>query len=345
MQERTKYQQLQLEDPMSIASMTQQGSSMRAMVHMLGRLASSISREVGRNAASPALHASYTTQLHCAEHRQAGRAACKLDTHSVSWGVVRKLPEREWSPQQIAATLKRVFPHEPEQHVSLATSYTAIDAQPRGELRRHLIACLRHGRSTRMPRSRSADRRGRIPVMVSIHERPPEVNDRVMPGHWERDFIRGAGNKFSVGVLVEPTSPLVPLAKMDDATATSVLAGFSAKLNSIAAPTRRSLTYDQGKKLTRYEKKLTERTGVAVYLWDPHSPWQRDTCVNTNGVLRQYLPKGTDLSVFTQDELDEIADSLNGRPRATHGFNTPLAVFTDILATAHPAPLSPLTRC
>jgi IS30 family transposase len=170
--------------------------------------------------------------------------------------------------------------------------------------------------------------------MVSIHLRPPAVNDRVMPGHWEGDFIKGAGNKSSVGVLVERTSRLVLLAKMDDATAASALAGFSAKLNSIAAPMRHSLTYDQGKEMARHAE-LAARTGVKVYFCDPHSPWQRGTCENTNGLLRQYLPKGTDLSAHSQDELDAIADSLNGRPRATHAFRTPLQVFAHMLKLAH----------
>ena len=319
---------------MTIASMSQQGSSMRAMARMLGRSGATISRELGRNADTAAAYAAHTAQVRCAGRRQAGRSMPKLDTRSVCWSVVLTLLEWRWSPQQIAGTLKRVFPDEPERHVSHETIYTAIYAQPRGELRRQLIACLRHGRSTRMPRTRGADRRGQIPDMVSIHVRPPEVDDRVMPGHWEGDFIKGAGNKSSVGVLVERTSRLVLLAKMEDATAASALAGFSAKLNSIAAPLRRSLTYDQGKELSKH-KELSARTGVAVYFCDPHSPWQRGTCENTNGLLRQYLPKGTDLSSFSQDDLDAIADSLNSRPRATHGFNTPLAVFARMLALTH----------
>jgi transposase, IS30 family len=252
---------------------------------------------------------------------------------------VLTLLDWKWSPQQIAATLKRVFPNEPERHVSHETIYTAIYAQPRGELRRQLVACLRQGRSTRLPRTRGTDRRGQIPDMVSIHVRPPEVEDRVMPGHWEGDFIKGAGNQSSVGVLVERTSRLVLLAKMVDATAASALAGFSAKLNSIAEPMRHSLTYDQGKELSRH-KDLTARTGVAVYFCDPHSPWQRGTCENTNGLLRQYLPKGTDLSVYSQDELDAIADSMNSRPRATHNWLTPLQVFAQTLAGSHQAPAS-----
>jgi transposase, IS30 family len=232
-----------------------------------------------------------------------------------------------------------VFPNEPERHVSHETIYTAIYAQPRGELRRQLIACLRHGRATRLPRSRGTDRRGQIPEMLSIHVRPPEVNDRVMPGHWEGDLIKGAGNKSAVGVLVERTSRLVLLARMQDATAATALAAFTAKLQSIAAPLRSSLTYDQGKEMARHAE-LTAQTGVRVYFCDPHSPWQRGTCENTNGLLRQYLPKGTDLSIYTQDELDAIADSMNNRPRATHNWKTPLQVFSQTLANAHEVPSS-----
>ena len=317
-----------------MASMRQQGSSMRAMARMLGRSVSTISREFSRNTLPELAYASHSAQVCSQGRRQAARPARKLDLLGVGWGVVLTLLNWKWSPQQIASTLKRLFPDEPERHVSHETIYTAIYAQPRGELRRQLIACLRHGRSTRMPRTRGDDRRGQIPEMVSIHVRPPEVNDRVMPGHWEGDFIKGAGNKSSVGVLVERTSRLVLLAKMDDATAASALAGFSSKLNSIAAPLRQTLTYDQGKEMTRHAD-LTAHTGVKVYFCDPHSPWQRGTCENTNGLLRQYLPKGTDLSGFSQDELDAIADSLNNRPRATHAFHTPLEVFARTLASAH----------
>jgi transposase, IS30 family len=334
MEERTTYRQLQAEDRMTVASMKQQGLSVRAMARTLRRSASTISRELERNTLADLPYASHSAQLASHARRRAARPAAKLDVRSVSWGVVLTLLQWRWSPQQIAATLRRVFPDEPDRHVSHETIYTAIYAQPRGELRRQLIACLRHGRSTRMPRSRGADRRGQIPDMVSIHVRPPEVDDRVMPGHWEGDFIKGAGNKSSVGVLVERTSRLVLLAKMDDATAASALAGFTAKLNSIAAPLRHSLTYDQGREMSRHAD-LSARTGVKVYFCDPHSPWQRGTCENTNGLLRQYLPKGTDLSVFSQDELDAIADSMNTRPRATHNWHTPLEVFARTLASSH----------
>ncbi|SAL14711.1 integrase catalytic subunit [Caballeronia telluris] len=226
-----------------------------------------------------------------------------------------------------------MYPTEPTQHVSHETIYTAIYAQPRGELRRQLIACLRHGHSARMSRTRGTDRRGQISDMVSIHVRPPEIEVRLLPGHWEGDFIKGAGNHSSVGVLVERTSRLVLLAKMEGATAASALAAFSAKLNSIAVPLRQTFTYDQRKEMSRH-RELTASTGVRVYFCDAHSPWQRGTCENTNGLLRQYLPKGADLSVYSQDEIDAIADSLNSRPRATREFHSPFEVFAATLASA-----------
>ena len=319
---------------MTIASMSQGGSSLRAMARRLARSPGTVSRELARNACAQSGYASLPAQAMSQARRVQARPAAKLDPQHVLWGTVLSLLDWKWSPQQIAGILKRVWPDDPSRHVSHETIYTAIYAQPRGELRRQLIACLRHGRSTRMPRKRGLDRRGQIPEMVSIHVRPPEVDERVMPGHWEGDFIKGAGNKSSVGVLVERTSRLVLLAKMADATAASALAGFSAKLNSIAAPMRHSLTYDQGKELARH-RELSANTGVKVYFCDPHSPWQRGTCENTNGLLRQYLPKGTDLSIHTQDELDAIADSLNSRPRATHAFHSPLEVFARMLKAVH----------
>jgi len=337
MQDQPKYKQLQPEDRITIASMSQQRLSIRAMARMLNRAPSTISREIARNAATDASYGSHVAQQSCAARRRAGRAESKLDVNSLAWLRVLALLNWKWSPQQISGTLKLVFPNDRKRHVSHETIYTAIYAQPRGELRRQLIACLRQGNSTRMPRSRGNDRRGQITDMLSIHVRPPEVDDRVMPGHWEGDFIKGEGNKSSVGVLVERSSRLVLLAKMQDATAASALAGFSAKLNSIAEPMRQSLTYDQGKEMARHAD-LSAQTGVNIYFCDPHSPWQRGTCENTNGLIRQYLPKGTDLSVYSQEELDIIADSLNNRPRATHGFQTPLTVFAHKLAMAQQAP-------
>ena len=234
----TRYTQLQPEERITLASLHQQGWSIRAM---LGRSPSALSRELRRNRCE-AGYASQPAQRAYEQRRIAVRPLAKLHPHGALWRVVCDLLSWRWSPQQIAATLRRMHPDDSAWHVSHETIYNAIYAYPRGELKKQLIALLRQGKSSRRPRSAGQDRRGQIPEMVSIHVRPPEVNDRVMPGHWEGDLIKGAGNKSAVGVLVERSTRLVLLCKMPDASAESALAAFTAKLNLIAAPMRQSLT-------------------------------------------------------------------------------------------------------
>jgi IS30 family transposase len=328
---KTRYQQLQPEDRVSIASLRQQGFGVRAIARAIDRSASTVSRELQRNTEQKKAYTSARARRLAQARREAGRPWPKLYREGKLWLVVKSCLSWRWSPEQIACTLARMWPDEPDMQVSHETIYNAIYAHAGGELRRQLISCLRQGKSTRRARSAGQDRRGQIPEMISIHVRPPEIEDRVMPGHWEGDLIRGAENKSAVGVLVERTTRLVLLAKMADATAASALQAFSDKLNSIAKPMRQTLTYDQGREMVRH-RELSENTDVKVYFCDPHSPWQRGTCENTNGLLRQYLPKGTDLSVFSQDELDAIADEMNNRPRATHNWDSPIRVFAAILA-------------
>ena len=214
--------------------------------------------------------------------------------------------------------------------MSHETIYHTLYAMPRGELRRELIACLRWSRDKRRSKTRAPDGRGHIAEMQSIHLRPPEVEDRLIPGHWEADLIKGAMNRSSVGTLAERTTLMVVLAKMPDGTAQSALDGFSEALSAIPRELRKTFTYDQGREMSKHAQ-LTERTGVAVYFCDPHSPWQRGLNENTNGLLRQYLPKGADLSVYTQEQLDEIAWSLNTRPRKSLGFRSPVEVYSELL--------------
>ena len=175
--------------------------------------------------------------------------------------------------------------------------------------------------------------------MVSIHVRPPEVEDRVMPGHWEGDLIKGKANASAVGTLVERTSGYLMLVKMNDATATSAVEGFSSALNRMPLAVRKSMTYDQGREMARHAE-ITQKTGVAIYFCDPHSPWQRGSNENINGLIRQYLPKGTDLSVYSQEQLDAIAYELNIRPRKRFGFKCPIEVMTELMAKHHEAPAS-----
>ena len=324
------YRQLQAEDRVTIASLRQQGLSLRKIAGTLGRSAGTISRELARNAL-PDGYVSRDAQRACERRRGSARRPRKLDPNGPIWPLLMHMLGWNWSPQQIARKLRRFWPDRSELHVSHETIYNAIYAYPKGEFKKELIACLRQGKGGRRPRTGGADRRGStIPEMVSIHVRPPEVNDRVMPGHWEGDLIKGAGNKSSVGVLVERTTRLVLLAKMPDASAESALAAFTAKLNQIAAPMRQTLTYDQGTEMARH-RELARATNIRVYFCDPHSPWQRGTCENTNGLLRQFLPKGTDLSVHDQDALDSIADLMNNRPRQTLGWQSPYEAFRALM--------------
>lgn len=324
-----RFKQLQSEERVMLQTLRAQGQSLRSIGRTLGRSAGSLSRELRRNSQGQD-YAWKTAQQTCAARRQAARLAAKLDPNGRLWPLVAHMLGWYWSPQQIARTLKRMWPQDTELHVWHETIYNAIYAHPKGELRKTLLACLRQGRSTRRPRCAGQDRRGQIPEMVSIHVRPPEVADRLMPGHWKGDLIKGAGNKSSVGVLVERTTRLMLLARMPDATAESALAGFTAKLHQIVAPLRQTLTYDQGREMACH-RELARNTNMRVYFCDPHSPWQRGSCENTNGLLRQFLPKGADLSVYSQDQLDSIADLLNNRPRATLDWRSPIQAMRELL--------------
>jgi IS30 family transposase len=214
--------------------------------------------------------------------------------------------------------------------VSHETIYQAIYLHPRGELRRSLVALLRRGHASRLPRTRGTDRRSQIPDMKSIHIRPPEVETRLVPGHWEGDLLKGAGNRCAVGVAVERMSGFVVLARMADTGAVATLNGFDAALRPIPPGLRKTLTYDQGREMAAH-RALEARLGLEVYFADPHSPWQRGSCENTNGLLRQYLPKGSDLTRHSQDDLNAIALRLNTRPRVRLKGVTPLECFTQMI--------------
>lgn len=326
----SRYTHLQPEDRLTLASLVQQGLSQRSIARLLGRSPSTVCRELARNGCVAQSYAFKSAQATCEARRIAARPLPKLHPQGALWRVVCDLLLWRWSPQQIARTLQNMHPDDPSQHVSHETIYNAIYAYPRGELKKQLIALLRWGRSGRRPRSVGQDRRGQIPEMVSIHVRPPQVQDRLLPGHWEGDLIKGANNQSAVGVLVERSTRLVLLCKMPDATAASALAAFTAKLNQVAQPMRQTLTYDQGKEMARH-RELAQATGMRVYFCDPHSPWQRGSCENTNGLLRQFLPKGTNLGIHDQDALDSIADLMNNRPRQTLEWRSPYQAFMQFM--------------
>lgn len=334
------YQQLSIEERTMIQTQLEMGIKPAAIALGLNRSASTLSRELRRNGwarpkarrypGRPSVAGGYRAQ---AAHKRAhactvrARVARRLRPGTALWDQVIHYLKAGYSPEQIAGTLTLVNAETPTLQVSHETIYTAIYAMPRGELRTEVIGWLRFGHAKRRPRARGEDRRGQIPDMVSIHDRPPEIEERLVPGHWEGDLIKGAHNRSAVGTLVERTTLFTVLSRMDNASADAALSGFSHVLNRIEAQQRLSLTYDQGREMAAH-KRLTEATGVKVYFADPHSPWQRGINENTNGLLRQYLPKGRDLSGFTQEELDAIAWKLNTRPRKSLGFRCPAELFT-----------------
>jgi len=321
---------LQPEERLTLAFLHQQGKSLRAIARQMGRSASTICRELRRNQIVAKGYASRVAQaIYCKRRKAAKR--CKLRQDGPLWAAVAPMLHQCWSPRQIALTLKRQNPQGKKLYACPETIYRTIYAHPKGELRCDLIALLRQGRNNRRPRTRGKDRRA-IVGMTSLTLRPPEVDERVIPGHWEADLIKGTANKSAVGVLLERKSRFVLLCRMPDATAASALAAFSRKFDKVPEPLRQTITCDQGREMTCH-KELTKATGMKVYFCDPHSPWQKGSCENMNGLLRQFLPKHEDLRNYSQQELDIIADKLNNRPRQILDWNTPHQVFESFLHT------------
>lgn len=334
---RSIYQHLQLEERALIQAMLVQGYKPSAIALALARSRSTISRELARNHYTPAASPRPVGRPPIAggyRCLQANQRACILRTKprvprrmcvgTPLWQSVITGLSQGLSPEQVSGLLCQRMDN-PER-ISHESIYTAIYAMPRGELRSEVIGLLRKSHKTRRPRARGEDRRGLIPNMTSIDERPLEVDERLVPGHWEGDLIKGAHNRSQVGTLVERTTLFTVLAQMQDATALGAAHAFSTVLNKVDAQMRLSMTYDQGREMAAH-KLLTQNTGMQVYFAHPHSPWERGVNENTNGLLRQYLPKGEDLSVHTQEDLDAIAWRLNTRPRKSLGWKCPAELF------------------
>jgi IS30 family transposase len=297
------------------------GLSMRAIAQRLSRACSTVSREVARHGGLPQYRANQADQ-------QAWESAlrpkpCLLATHSKLQEIVASKLILDWSPKQISGWLKRRYPKDQSLRVSHETIYRSLFIQARGALKQELVKHLRSQRRIRRSRHSTihGHSQGRIVDAVSIRERPAEVEDRAVPGHWEGDLLRGARNSH-VATLVERHSRFAMLVKVPSKDTAAVTAALSRNVRRLPATLRRSLTWDRGLEMAQH-KNFSVATNVKVYFCDPQSPWQRGTNENTNGLLRQYLPKKADLSRFTQSDLDKIALRLNQRPRETLGFETP----------------------
>jgi transposase, IS30 family len=341
----TQYSQITEADRMSIQAMTLAKFSARSIAEKLDFHVSSIYRELNRGKADETSLASGYRAVRAHDRARSkrvwagvGRRKLGFDLKTPLWSTVIDGLRCRWSPQQIAGKLPLMnqAARQVDQiaasaplSVSHETIYCAIYAMPRTTLRSELVALLRKTHKHRIPRARGTARKGGIPNMTNIALRPPEVAARIVPGHWEGDLIKGANNQSSVGTIVERISRYVMLVKLDGATAEDILDGFRRRLKSIPESLRKTLTYDQGKEMSLHET-LSADLHMEIYFCDPHSPWQRGSNENANGLIREYLPKGTDLSQVSQQQLTAIEHSLNNRPRKILNFHSPHEVFSTL---------------
>lgn len=324
---------LDREERYELARLREAGLSMRQIAARLGRSPSTVSRELARNG-NPQQAGGYQPERahRLAWERQRRPKPSRLSQRPVLRAAVQQMLDRRYSPEQISGRLKVAYPDDRLMRVSHETIYQSIYVYPRGELRRELQACLRTGRAVRRRRGRR-EIRGRIIGAVPIGQRPPEVEGRLIPGHHEGDLIMGSkASNSAVGTIVERVTgylTLLPLPAGHDAA--SVADAIIGQMSALPPWFARTLTWDRGLELARHQR-VTAATGIQVYFADPYSPWQRGSNENVNGLLREYLPKGTDLSVHTAAQLAAIAADLNDRPRKRLGYHTPAEAFAKLLA-------------
>ena len=318
---------LTLDEREAIALGLKTQMSMSAIAHGLGRSPSTVTREVANNGGRDdyRIWRAHQRARECAKRPKPAKLA-----EPVLCAKVTEWLEEFWSPKEIARRLLVEFPDDPSMRISHETIYESLYVQGRGELRKELARCLRSGRTRRRPQGR-VEKRGKIPDMVMISDRPAEIEDRAVPGHWEGDLIIGANHASAVGTLVERTTRFVLLLHLGkNYGAKAVESAMRKAIETLPAELMRSVTWDQGSEMSLH-KSFTVATGVPIYFCDPHSPWQRGSNENTNGLLRQYMPKSTDLSKFTPADLLRIQRSLNGRPRETLGYMTPTEKLAELV--------------
>lgn len=322
------YTRLSLQEREELSIGLISGLSLRAMASAMGRAVSTLSREVARNSRLEVYRA-----VRAQRYARSRRACCgrrRLDHHHRlrSW-VFARLRWR-WSPQQIARELKRRFAHDATMRMSHEALYTYLYVLPRGGLRAELLACLRQPRKRRHQRKQGEDRRGQITEMISIEERPAEVADRSVPGHWEGDLLMGRANRSALGTLVERTTRTLILVPLKNKQAHHVREAYTREVKTLPRQMCLSMTYDRGKEMAEH-RLFTRDTEMKVYFAHPMSPWERGTNENTNGLLRQFFPKGTDFSKITRRQIKRVQHLMNGRPRAVLDWRSPYEAFNDLL--------------
>ncbi|WP_308272449.1 IS30 family transposase [Kitasatospora sp. SUK 42] len=319
-----------------IADRLREKATIREIAAELGRSPSTVSREIRRNR-TDGRRGRWHYRPHAAQARADARRPRpkprKILSNPALRDAVQAMLDERWSPEQICHALRAQFPDRPEMHVVPETVYQALYIQGRGQLRRELAGALRSGRARRKPQRQANRRQPRFTdPMIMISERPAEAEDRAVPGHWEGDLIIGKDQKSAIGTLVERATRYVMLLHLPgDHTAETVRDALVTTVRTLPVELKRSLTWDQGSEMGRH-REFTLATDIPVYFCDPASPWQRGSNENTNGLLRQYFPKGTDLSVHTPEHLAAVADQLNRRPRKTLGWETPAERLAKLLA-------------
>ena len=317
-----------------ISRMLSQRYSLSNIAKALGRHTSTISREISLGSCNKYTYRASKAQDRAkrnASKRKSGKY--RLNDSPRLWSYIRKKLKKKWSPRQIAEELEIDYPLDMTMRIAPETIYTYIYVLPRGTLKKELTACLRRNHKRRHKQSREVKIERKLEDMLSIEERPKEVEDRIIPGHWEGDLIVGKYNKSALGTLVERTTRTTILIPIKDRRAETVAKAFAKEVKKLPKQMKLSITYDQGREMAKH-RLFTNITGVQVYFAHPRSPWERGTNENTNGLIRQFFPKGTDFNKVSRYEVKKVQDLLNGRPRQALGFQKPYQVFNQLINSA-----------
>jgi transposase, IS30 family len=325
-----KYVRLTLPEREEISRLLAAGYSLRKISKYLNRSPSSISREISRSVADIKYYRAVFAHQSSVKKRHAARGNHKLDNNKTLRKIVLYHLKKFWSPEQIAKRLKVLYPDDMNMHISHETIYSYIYVLPKGKLKSKLISCLRRNHKYRRRKGYNRDDCGTIQDYLSIEERPKEIADRIIPGHWEGDLIVGKRNQSCIGTLVERTTRMTFIVKMNNQDSMTARKAFANEFKQIPKGLKKTLTYDQGQEMAQH-KLFTKETDITVYFAHPRSPWERGSNENTNSLIRQYFPRGTDFNSIKEKELKRVQDELNDRPRKTLGWCTPHEKFAEVL--------------
>lgn len=326
----SKYQRITLLEREEISRQIASRISKQQIARNLDRSPSTISREIQRNVVNQIFYRACFAQQYCHKMRHQLRKNHKLANNRPLRKKILYYLHKKWSPEQIAKRLKFLYPNDIQMHISHETIYSYIYVQPKGTFRCRLISYLRRSRKYRRKKTKDRSKLGGIQDYFSIEERPEEVKDRTVPGHWEGDLMIGRRNMSAIGTLVERTTRMTFIVKLNSQDAINVRKAFANEFRHLPKGLKKTLTYDQGGEMAQH-KIFTRDTNIIVYFAHPHSPWERGTNENTNSLLRQYFPQGTDFSKISKLKLKNVQDELNDRPRKTLGWHTPHEKFSELL--------------